>query len=326
MTANQSKAKPGQKAIDTRTWNSMCDMLDWWKRTQQMGSSVAPPQVQRPTDTIRIRNDTEEALPKYSVLRPGAYLLSELNPRRLFYAGVKPTVPGAFVGVLQWTAGQGDIIEAQVSGVCPVRVDVTDITHTHASVVEDETDLTSNTAGPFRMLGTRTSTGVQEVVCVIDATGGSGDDFYYSTTGLSGGTYHSFNESASNAALIATTVSHATDSTAWEIDNSNNVLICKKPGAWTVHASLIHNATAADAETTVYLKLKRSGVASTIEQGKRMHPVVGGSGPLSYLDSVCLFSARDFELEDQLYLQCATDSASTASYQLDCSFLLTRIS
>lgn len=324
MTANQSKAKPGQKAIDTRTWNSMCDMLDWWKRTQQMGSSVAPPQVQRPTDTIRIRNDTGEALPKYSVLQPGDYLLTELNPRRLFYAGVKPTAGGAFVGVLQWTAGSGDIIEAQVSGVCPVRVDVTDITHTHASVVEDETDLTSNTAGPFRMLGTRTGTGVQEVVCVIDAAG-SVDSYYYSTTGLSGGSYHSFSDSATNADFVATVVSHATDPTAWQIDNSNNVLVCKKAGAWTIQAALVYNCSTADSETTVWIRKKRGSTQTSLEQGKRTHPVAGNSGPLTFLDSVTLFAAADFIVDDWVYIQAATDSGSIAAYQLDASLLLTRV-
>jgi len=162
---NPSKVKPGQKAIDGRTWNGLVDMLTWWQRTVANGSGGAPVNMPRETDLIRIRNDTGVALAKFSVLQVDEYLLTDLDKRRLFYAGTKPDHGGTLVASLQWTAGISEIVEAQISGVAPVLVNVGATWHRRARPTKDATVLTSGLFGPFEILGVLTGTGEQVCVC-----------------------------------------------------------------------------------------------------------------------------------------------------------------
>jgi len=162
---NPSKVKPGQKAIDGRTWNGLVDMLTWWQRTHANGSGGAPVNMPRETDLIRIRNDTGGALDKFSVLQVDEYLLTDFDKRRLFYAGTKADHGAAMVASLQWTAGISEIVEAQISGVGPVLVNVGATWHRRARPTKDATVLTSGLFGPFEILGTLTTTGEQVCVC-----------------------------------------------------------------------------------------------------------------------------------------------------------------
>jgi hypothetical protein len=171
---NPSKVKPGQKAIDGRTWNGLVDMLTWWQRTYALGGGGAPVNLPRETDLIRIRNDTGGALAKFSVLQVDEYLLTELDKRRLFYAGTKADHGAALVASLQWTAGISEIVEAQISGVGPVLVNVGATWHRRARPTKDATVLTSGLFGPFEILGTLTATGEQTCVCRHGHSGNRG--------------------------------------------------------------------------------------------------------------------------------------------------------
>lgn len=312
----------GQKAISLADWRRFLRVADWWDRTHGHMASVTQPGAVQP---LQIQNATGGALSLGSVVKLGDKSLNSLEATRLFFDGGVPDGYMDRIAITKATApNDGDIVPVDVVGVTLALVAVSSTSHSWCSVTNGQHYFTSGSAGQFPILNAPTETGLQLCAVMLDRRGNANDDFYYSSTGLSGGTYHSFSESASNAALIATVISHATDTTAWEIDNSNNVLICKKAGAWTVHGSLVYNCTETDSETTVWIKTRRGGTQTTLEQAKRTHPVAGSSG-VDHLDSVALFAARDFLIDDQLYLQCATDSYGTAAYQLDVSFLLTRM-
>lgn len=309
MSAHLSKATPGQKAIDVRTWNAMVDMLAWWQRTQQMGSGGAPVNMPREQNIIRIRNDSGYDLPKYSVLQPGEYLLTDLNPRRLFYGGTKPDSNGAFVGVVQWTAPQTDIIEAQVSGVCPVRVNVTDVDHTHAVVVEDETDLSSSNAGPFRMLGTRTETGVQEVVCVIDSTG-AGTMYQLSVNTKVGSSWHDIplSGSATNVQFGGNAAT-GSDTSAWTIDEANSRIVCASAGWWHCSFYLRCNADTDDSQIAWAAYRERASSASSVAQFEYRIPTARTTATDRVIDCTSV-GIKEFEAGDYLYVNAAKESAS----------------
>jgi hypothetical protein len=165
------KAKAGQKAISARTWNSLVDMLDWWKRNHALGSGGGRLNGPRETDLIRLRNDTGEALDKYSVLQVDEYLLTDtggdiqIDRMRMFFGGSKPINGAALVAALQWTAAEDEIVEAQISGVGMALVDVGATWHRRAYPTRDETVLTSGIFGPFEILGELEDTGEQ--TCLV---------------------------------------------------------------------------------------------------------------------------------------------------------------
>jgi hypothetical protein len=93
MAVNPAKATPGQKAIDHRTWNRVVDMLAWWDRLA-LGNGAGPIATARETDLIRVKNETGETLDKYSIVQVDEYLLTDIDRRRLFFSGSKPTHGG----------------------------------------------------------------------------------------------------------------------------------------------------------------------------------------------------------------------------------------
>jgi len=167
---NPSKAQPGQKAIDTRTWNGLVDMWQWWNRTIANGKGEPRKNNPRDGNTIRISNDTGGDLARYSVLEVGAYSLTTLDRRRLFYAGDDPTNGASVVAVLQQSALDGEIVEAQLTGVCPVLVSVGATWHRRAYPTAGANVLTSGLFGPFEILGTLAATGSQTCVCRMNAS------------------------------------------------------------------------------------------------------------------------------------------------------------
>jgi len=171
MGASPEKARAGQKAISARTWNSIVDMLDWWKRAHALGSGGGRLNGPRETDLIRLRNDTGAALDKYSVLQVDEYLLTDgdgavqFDRMRMFFGGSKAANGAALVAAIQWTAAIDEIVEAQVSGVGLALVTVGATWHRRAYPTRNATVLTSGVFGPFEILGELTATGAQ--TCVV---------------------------------------------------------------------------------------------------------------------------------------------------------------
>jgi hypothetical protein len=171
MGASPEKARAGQKAISARTWNSIVDMLDWWKRAHALGSGGGRLNGPRETDLIRLRNDTGAALDKYSVLQVDEYLLTDgdgavqFDRMRMFFGGSKAANGAALVAAIQWTAAIDEIVEAQVSGVGLALVTVGATWHRRAYPTRNATVLTSGVFGPFEILGELTATGAQ--TCLV---------------------------------------------------------------------------------------------------------------------------------------------------------------
>ena len=134
-----------------------------------------PRQVSVPTTHIRIGNDTASALVRGEVLEldetltHADYWLSNWPP---FLKGVKPTKGNASIAILNepCAAKSGTditIANAQVAGICMVKVNVGATWHRRARPVKDSHVLTSGLFGPCEILSELTATGEQLALCSI---------------------------------------------------------------------------------------------------------------------------------------------------------------
>ena len=148
-----------QQPIPLSLWKDLKAMRDWWKRTFAFGGSDRPPPFTRPTDLVKVRNDSYKDLDVGHVLEILDKATAEIDDSN------PPWVTGnVFVGVRNCFAvllkpvvakeccHDGKYAMAQTSGVCVAILDIGDAKHTHAHPVKGSIKLASATSGPAEIL------------------------------------------------------------------------------------------------------------------------------------------------------------------------------
>ena len=146
-------------------WNALMDLADEYLRRRKPHHRE-PMLVPIPTDVIKLRNDSGTDCRLGEILTvANALLTTDVLPRHLWQSGidVDDTMP---FGILRQATRDMRIDEAQVSGVCKALVTINDITHKYAKPVTGSFVLSSDVAGPIRLLYHPAATGEQECIVI----------------------------------------------------------------------------------------------------------------------------------------------------------------
>jgi hypothetical protein len=164
-----AKLKEGNSLaqLSAREFNRHVEAADAWHRSQALGPrrfSIAEGSI--PTDVVKVK--LAATLPRGSVIELGDRLVDELDPHYLWYDWV-PSGPNPehFWAITRQQITEDTIGEAQVAGVCIARVDVLDMEHRFARVVQGENVLQSAGSGPCRLVQLAEEEGEQELVVQI---------------------------------------------------------------------------------------------------------------------------------------------------------------
>ena len=157
-------------------------MRNEWKREQAFGRAGGVKTHTPLHTTIKIGNDSATDLTRGHVLQLDETLTNSeawesVWPSQLL--GVKPTLGNANIAVLlgPCTGKSGSDVSmqnAQIAGVCFVKVNVGATWHRRARPVKDSHVLTSGLFGPCEILSELTATGEQLVLCSIGHSGNRG--------------------------------------------------------------------------------------------------------------------------------------------------------
>lgn len=144
-------------------WNSMIDAGRAFADNQLSGK---PPQLTPPRDTdiIKIRNDSGELRRRGEILKIAGNALEDVVAEHIWLLGVEPTTD-CYFGILKEAVDDEIVGPVHVSGCCVALVDVVDVEHTRAIVVEEEYVLRSSHTGPIEILYAPEETG--EAECVV---------------------------------------------------------------------------------------------------------------------------------------------------------------
>lgn len=148
------RVKAGDRAqIPADAYNAMLSVVRDRRAAAFDGGAPAVRIPSHPPATVLVRNDTGGDLDRFAVVVPGAPAVAHADDATEFFrrpnlAGDAPEGGEAVFAVLLEPAADGDFAPAQVSGVCPVQINVTDEAHAYASPVAGDTEmLGSDTAG-----------------------------------------------------------------------------------------------------------------------------------------------------------------------------------
>lgn len=135
----------------------------------QFSSDAPPPTSDRRTDIIKVRNDTGSNRLRGHVVGLEGSVLTEVTPENIWLKAIA-TKRGKKFGILRYDLPSTEINEAQLSGVCVARVNVSNVSHRCAKVPDDGTFvLKSSFSGPIDLLWCPSSTG--EADCVVNLRG-----------------------------------------------------------------------------------------------------------------------------------------------------------
>jgi hypothetical protein len=168
----EGKVQPGDdfNPPPAAIWNNMVDAGRAW--ADGRFSKPAPnPTRPRETDIIRIKNTSGEARRRGEILKIDGKAIETVTDEAIWLVGVEPT-EACYFGIVKKPVQDDGLEQLQVSGCCLALVDVTDIDHTRANVVEGEYVLTSSDSGPLEILYQPGEEGEQE--CVVRFAGGAG--------------------------------------------------------------------------------------------------------------------------------------------------------
>ena len=155
-------------------WNSVMDMLSWWKRSFANGRPFNPQHYARPTNTVKLFNDTADDVGRYKTMEIGSAILDYMeDTHEPWFLGLKPTLNPRQVAVL-WTecaaksGSNRSVAIAQTSGQCMAYVNI-DATygayHRRARPTKDSYVLQSDWAGPMEIVARPSGTG-EQLCCV----------------------------------------------------------------------------------------------------------------------------------------------------------------
>lgn len=147
-------------------WNAIGEATEAWQRDRRTRDAAQLKQWILPTDWVWCKNNTGDRRAG-DVLECGDYLLSEIDPMSLWFAGQAPTEPvrESTHGVLRVACKSGKLERVQVSGVVRAWVNVLDEDHHFCDAVVGEYVLESNNRGPHKI--TYKPSGTGELECVV---------------------------------------------------------------------------------------------------------------------------------------------------------------
>lgn len=125
----------------------------------------------RQTDIIKVRNDTSATRTRGEVVCFSGFVLTDIDPESIWLKAIA-TRRGKKFAILKYNVAQDEVVNAQVSGVCLGRVNVTNLAHRAARLPDDGSFvLQSSFSGPVELLWTPEETG--EADCVVNIRGES---------------------------------------------------------------------------------------------------------------------------------------------------------
>jgi hypothetical protein len=136
--------------VSAGTFNNL---VDDYNRRQNTGATAPSSNTPRPTDVVKVRNDTNADLPRGAVVELGSLILNELDPQNVWLSAVVPNGQRQFGIMVQPVLADSDSVwPCQVAGACVALVNVTNEDHTHAVVEAGQTVLQSAESGPVRIV------------------------------------------------------------------------------------------------------------------------------------------------------------------------------
>lgn len=162
------KVRPGEDvSFDAVAHNATMDVA----RAHRLGSldqGAGREGQRRDAAIVRVKNETGSALSRGQVVGLGAPIFSPSDSidaflREVTFRGVVPTAShAAKFAILLEPVADGRVGRAFVAGVCPARVDVSDLGHARAAAADGETAaLASAASGPAQILWAEGGTGEQ---------------------------------------------------------------------------------------------------------------------------------------------------------------------
>jgi len=167
MDGNEGKRSSGEKfkAPPAVIWNNMVEAGRAWA-DDQLSSGVPERPRPRQTDVIKVRNETGANRAKGEVVGFDGFVLTDLDADSIWLKAAA-TKRGRHFAVLKHPVSTDEVVEAQMSGVCVGRVNVTNLAHRAARLPSDGTYiLQSSFSGPIDLLWTPEETGT--VDCAIN--------------------------------------------------------------------------------------------------------------------------------------------------------------
>jgi hypothetical protein len=167
MSQTEGKRSSGEKfkAPPAQIWNNMVDAGRAWA-DGQLNSGAPDRSRSRPTDIIKVKNETGANRARGQVVCFNGFILTDLDPDAIWLRGVE-TIRGRHFAVLKYDVSVDEIVDAQISGVCVGSVNITNIAHRCARLPSNGTHvLQSCFSGPVELLWTPSTTGVRD--CAIN--------------------------------------------------------------------------------------------------------------------------------------------------------------
>lgn len=170
------RVSPGQPirsnplVSDSATINDVLALVNRGKAGGFDGLGRLLPGSRLGSDFVMVKNASGAARDRGDVLQLGEYLLDDEDVRQPWFDGVQPAYPFNRCVILQQPAEVDQIVPAHASGVCVAKVNVDEITDTHARFMTNYT-LKSGLAGPVELLSTATETGEQLMAVRIGRSG-----------------------------------------------------------------------------------------------------------------------------------------------------------
>lgn len=173
------KASPGKRlgAVRASTWNSMVMAGEQFEQ-RRLGEGGAPFVPPSHRDVIKVRNLSGENLVRGEVLSIVNSAVETIDRNVMWFDGEKPKHDinqDRFAILLNPSNGistsDGEIVDAQISGVCIGHVDIKDQDHRFARINHDDTTLESSWAGPVEILWMPDETGLFDCIVRIDRHG-----------------------------------------------------------------------------------------------------------------------------------------------------------
>lgn len=126
---------------------------------------------------VKLQNVSGAARRQYEVVSlDGTFLLDPVTRQNIWLEGDVASTPQRLFGVLLEAAKDDAIVRAQISGVCPALVNVTNDGHRRATLIASEDRFTSSVGGPVQIIHKPTGTG--EKLCVVNLSNRTGVKLY----------------------------------------------------------------------------------------------------------------------------------------------------